>query len=507
MSLSKPAKQLKTLTYTEKAVIIQEVEKGIKKKSEIAKEFGIPANTLSTILKNKEKISSVVGVGCGKKRKRVKGPGNPDVDQCVLKWFKQARDKNIPLSGTLIRAKAEEFGASLGKDSFKASTGWLDGFKERNKISFKAVCGESGAVDTNVANDWKNSLVEMVGDVADKDVFNVDETGLFYKSTPDKTMAFKKENCSGGKHSKDRFTVLIGANMDGSEKLPLLVIGKSKNPCCFKNVKSKPVMYESNRKAWMTSEIFGNWLLDLDKKCRNEKRTILLFIDNCTAHTSIPKMGNVKILFFPPNMTSVLQPMDQGVIKNFKHFYRRIVVQKILAEENMDKNGKVKIDILQASRMCKSAWDKVKESTIANCFRKGGFIPKKEVVVVNEETIREDGLEEVEKIQDKNFAEFIDMDEDLAVCGELSDADILAEVIQDNESSEEELVKDEEEPKPVLTTSQAMDYVQELRRYVEADENVSDSLIKCFDVLENYNRARIIKSKSQLKISSFFKKT
>lgn len=43
------------------------------------------------------------------------------------------------------------------------------------------------------ANDWKDMLVEMIGDTDDKDVFNVDETGLFYKCTSDKTMTFKKE--------------------------------------------------------------------------------------------------------------------------------------------------------------------------------------------------------------------------------------------------------------------------------------------------------------------------
>lgn len=507
MASSKPTKQLKTLTYSEKAVIIREVDKGLKKKSVIAKEFGIPANTLSTILKNKEKILNTVGVDNGKKRKRVKGPENPDVDQCVLKWFKQARDKNIPLSGTLVRAKAEEFGASLGKNNFKASTGWLDGFKERNEVSFKAVCGESGAVDMDVANDWKDLCVQMIDDYADKDVFNVDETGLFYKCTPDKTLAFKNEKCSGGKHSKERLTVLMGANMDGSEKLPLLVIGKSKNPRCFKNVKKLPVQYEANKKAWMTSEIFENWLLALDKKYCKKKRTILLFIDNCTAHNSIPLMANVKVVFFPPNMTSVLQPMDQGVIKNFKHFYRRLVVQKILAEENMDNDGKIKIDILQASRMCNSAWDQVKESTIANCFRKGGFVHKEEVMEVSEETVDGGGFEEVVgEIQDDNLAEFINMDENIAVCGVMSDADILAEVVQDDVSSEEDHEEEQEPMKPVLTPSQAMDCVADLRRYCESDEHVSDSIIKCLNVLENYSREKCIQSKKQSKISSFFNK-
>lgn len=99
------------------------------------------------------------------------------------------------------------------------------------------------------ANDWKDMLAEIMGDTDNYDMFNVNEVGLFYKCASDKTMAFKKETCVGRKHNKERIMVLVSANMDGSEKLPLLVIGKSKIPWCFKNVKSKLVQYEANKKA------------------------------------------------------------------------------------------------------------------------------------------------------------------------------------------------------------------------------------------------------------------
>ena len=55
---------------------------------------------------------------------------------------------------------------------------------------------------------------------------------------PDKILEFKNVSCCGGKLSKDRLTAMECANMSGSDKLPILVIGKSKNPRCFENVKS-----------------------------------------------------------------------------------------------------------------------------------------------------------------------------------------------------------------------------------------------------------------------------
>jgi hypothetical protein len=71
-------------------------------------------------------------------------------------------------------------------------------------------------------------------------VFNADELGLFYNLLPNKTYAFKGESCHGGRMSKDRMKVLTGANMDGSEKLLLLVIRKSGKPRCFRDVKNLP---------------------------------------------------------------------------------------------------------------------------------------------------------------------------------------------------------------------------------------------------------------------------
>ena len=71
-----------------------------------------------------------------------------------------------------------------------------------------------------------------------RDVFNADETGLFYLCLPDKTLSFKGQQCSGGKQSKERITVRVACSSNGSEKLPLFVIGKSIKPRCFKNVKN-----------------------------------------------------------------------------------------------------------------------------------------------------------------------------------------------------------------------------------------------------------------------------
>ena len=76
-------------------------------------------------------------------------------------------------------------------------------------------------------------LPALLADYDPCDVFNADETGLFFKCLPEKTLAFKGEKCHGGKRSKERVTVMVAANMIGTEKLKFMVIGKSVKPIVF----------------------------------------------------------------------------------------------------------------------------------------------------------------------------------------------------------------------------------------------------------------------------------
>lgn len=92
------------------------------------------------------------------------------------------------------------------------------GFEERNGISLKNVCSASTSINEEMANEWFDGLTEMINEYESTEVSNVDETGLFIKCMPNKTLTFNSEKCSARKNSKERVTVLDGVNGDGSEK-------------------------------------------------------------------------------------------------------------------------------------------------------------------------------------------------------------------------------------------------------------------------------------------------
>ena len=189
----------------------------------------------------------------------------------------------------------------------------------RHNVTFKTVVEESNSVQPEMVASWFETI--LLSNHKLEDIFNADEFGLFYQCLPNKTLHLKSEKCSGGKNSKIRITGLAAANSMG-DKLPMFVIGKSKARRCFKNVTSLPCRYRSQKKSWMDSTLFEEWVRELDVKFQKENRKIALIIDNCPAHPTIADLSNAKLIFLPPNTTSVSQPMDQGVIKCLKSFYR-----------------------------------------------------------------------------------------------------------------------------------------------------------------------------------------
>ena len=75
---------------------------------------------------------------------------------------------------------------------------------------------------------------------------------------------FFTNKLSGHKKAKEHITVLVCANMDASDKRPLLSIGKGNQPL-FRGVPTLPTPYTSSSNAWMTSSIFRKWLIDLNR--------------------------------------------------------------------------------------------------------------------------------------------------------------------------------------------------------------------------------------------------
>jgi hypothetical protein len=99
---------------------------------------------------------------------------------------------------------------------------------------------------------------------------------------------------------------------------------------------------------------------------------MLLLVDNCPAHPVLQKLENIKLAFLSANTTSMLQPMDQGVIRSLKCHYRKLIL--LIMVECIEKKQDHAVTLLDAIRCIEKAWRRVSDKTIHNCFRYAGIL-------------------------------------------------------------------------------------------------------------------------------------
>ena len=80
----------------------------------------------------------------------------------------------------------------------------------------------------------------------------------------------------------------------------------------------------------MDSILFEEWVREVDRHFTKEGRTIVLLVDSCPAHPSIDNLVTTELIFLPPNTTSKLQLMVQGVIRSLKASYKTMSIKKLI---------------------------------------------------------------------------------------------------------------------------------------------------------------------------------
>ncbi|XP_025199361.1 tigger transposable element-derived protein 4-like [Melanaphis sacchari] len=410
-------KRRRCFTIAEKVKIIERLESGVSNK-DLCQELGISQSTLSTIWKSKDQIKSVFQKDVTS-YKRIKCSQHQDVEHALLEWLKIQRSKNIPVNGPILQEKATEFGKRFNKIDFQCSSSWITRFRQRHNIIFGKINGESTSASVDVSENWLEHVwPNLRKNYADCDIYTADETGLFFRLTPSHTLHFKGETCSD-------------------------------------------VDYKSNKKAWMTGDIFSNWIKEWDKQLAKEKRHILLTVDNCPAHPLVQNIEFIKVVFLPPNTTSVLQPMDQGIIKSLKVKFRKLLVLKVINREEQGKD--IKISVLDAILMISDAWNDVSTTTIRNCFRHAGL--KASVNDEIEKEIVNDNNLDIHCVSEKNLQSFIEVDDALLTTEEPNEEEIFKSILNaNNDESEQADEESEEIVFKVPSVSEMYFYIDQLQQ-------------------------------------------
>ncbi|KAK4513285.1 uncharacterized protein ATC70_011853 [Mucor velutinosus] len=166
------------------------------------------------------------------------------------------------------------------------SDGWLTDVFKRIGVKSRQLYGEKSSIDLTSSNivEELRKIEELLEPYDPKDVLNFDETGLYYEQQTTRTIC--QEPLGGSKKSKNRFTVGLITNYDGSYK-------------------GRPI-----------------YIKHLNASFVYTGRKVALLVDNASVHKLKEELSNIKLIFLPANTTSKLKPLDAGIIANFKAQFR-----------------------------------------------------------------------------------------------------------------------------------------------------------------------------------------
>ena len=283
------------------------------------------------------------------------------VEQKTLQWISRQNFKGAGLSSNMIKGRArfylDVYTSILGlpESGFNFSNGWFEGFKQRYKLVYVKMNGEKCSADTSAVPEFIEKFRRIIEDGGYQlhQVYNVDETGAIWKQTATSTfvpeLLAKTKQVSTVKSPKSQVTLLLGGNATGDHKLKPFLVNKYQNPAGLKGDAIKESLsfyFRQQSNAWMDTYLFEDWLLncflpevEAHQKKLDPSATVkaLLLVDNAKVHLTRlpdvlpkPKEGGVhlQIEFLSPNTTSLIQPMDQTVIRTFKSKYINLMMDK-----------------------------------------------------------------------------------------------------------------------------------------------------------------------------------
>jgi hypothetical protein len=138
--------------------------------------------TISTTLKRSAKILAKSNNETNLNAKRQRTVKYPEMESTLVKWFR-ANQEQANVSGELVRNNATKILDRLypRHEPFEFSSGWLEAFKSRHGIRSYRRFGKSGSINMVALANTLPAIRDILDQYAWKDIYNMDETKLYYR--------------------------------------------------------------------------------------------------------------------------------------------------------------------------------------------------------------------------------------------------------------------------------------------------------------------------------------
>ena len=182
------------------------------------------------------------------------------------------------------------------------------------------------------------------------------------------------------------------------------------------------------------------------------------------------------------------QPLDAGILTNWKVLYRKLMLRYVFSQVDGEKNASeiVKsINVLMAIEWGRQAWNDVRQSTITKCFQKTGLYLRDEPI--EDDPFEGEELANLKTIMGRIYAEcsveeYVSCDDDTAICAgmidpsnpnwreevrsELLDDDLDVEFVSEDISIDDDYDKELEEPS-IKSLAEALRITNQLRHFAQ----------------------------------------
>lgn len=231
-----------------------------------------------------------------------------------------------------------------------------------------------------------------------------------------------------------------------------------------------------------------------------------------------------KVLYLPPNVTSLIQPMDQGVIETFKRLYRKELLRRLLLNGDEDEESVItlfkKINLKDSAYMAAEAWNSVSAVTLKKAWNKilsdieteENDSPSQSEMVIEIQEIP--GFEDVDT---EDMAAWLQSDEDDPGYQILQDHEIIETFTQQNKDEEDE-EREEDDDNDTPTSSEvaeglkgpshdvAMECLETAMRWYENQEECDKMQLLNLKRLRDLAAKKRITGLKQKSILDFFNK-
>ncbi|GET62201.1 tigger transposable element-derived protein 6-like [Rhizophagus irregularis DAOM 181602=DAOM 197198] len=465
------------LTHAQKRQLCLDSQKTSRlTQQELAAIYQIKQNTVSDILKNKDKWLLVNPDSEEANKQRERPPCFPQVEEALALWLTNALAAGVIINGDILREKAKIFARGFEIDNFTASNGWLEKFKQRHHLKEYVKWGEANSAPLETLEEERRKLREIIKDYDLNNVFNCDETADLYSHIP-----------------------------------------KSTN-ITWKKKEELPVNYYWNSTAWMQVSIWNDYLTKLDARMRLQRRKILLIVDNAPVHVINENLNltNVAVHFLPPNTTAHLQPCDAGIINSFKAQYRKLLIRNRIEAYEISQElnkGATPLNIHDAINFSSDAWNSVSQRTISNCWHHTGILPQDDMDESDDETDDDDdqAIRDEMELQDlidqlpfndpMNVEEFLHIDDFLKGNEGLTDDEIISMVKSNNKPE----IDPNEGPMEIISKREALGHLDNLVVFFEysSDVSVNPSELSILQKLRHQVLKSYINSLKQITLDNF----